>query len=440
MNESQFEQKLEAHSIAPNLKKRTLRVAAVVGLALTSFFTSETDSSAEEFTPVNMQVDQGRDITQDLIGDDDELILEETSAEWYPPVSEGDNYEEYMKDELPEAQLETSPSFKQPDMLIPLPEGARIVDVINNGDDPGFLLLDSTGGVHGVGVPEDQVFRSLSDITVLESTQGRLQGAPKTNEMMGFASVDSESNMYYLATITGNVAVCSFTDTPYRGQWGKDEPALNGEMVGFTAVNGNEGYYMVAKDGGIFSWGNAPFHGSMGGERLNKPMVGMIAAPNGEGYFMYASDGGVFAFGDAPFFGSLGGIKLNAPIVGAQATFNDEGSITGYRLVAADGGTFSFGDAPFLGSFASEPLQRPIVGFAADPRGNLLMSDEYGRVYLIGDDKDKISKSAIRNGRDGLDGCTVAHGQPLWDAAGQGLGVYTSSDMYDKVVRRPQPF
>jgi hypothetical protein len=34
------------------------------------------------------------------------------------------------------------------------------------------------------------------------------------------------------------------------------------------------GYYEVASDGGIFSFG-APFQGSMGGTPLNKPIVGM---------------------------------------------------------------------------------------------------------------------------------------------------------------------
>jgi hypothetical protein len=31
----------------------------------------------------------------------------------------------------------------------------------------------------------------------------------------------------------------------------------------------------VASDGGIFAFGNAAFHGSMGGKPLNAPVVGM---------------------------------------------------------------------------------------------------------------------------------------------------------------------
>jgi len=44
--------------------------------------------------------------------------------------------------------------------------------------------------------------------------------------------------------------------------------------------------------------------------------VGMAATPDGKGYWLVASDGGIFSFGDAGFFGSTGAIHLNRPIVG----------------------------------------------------------------------------------------------------------------------------
>ena len=88
---------------------------------------------------------------------------------------------------------------------------------------------------------------------------------------------------------------------------------------------------------GIFSFGDAPFLGSLGGMPLNAPVVGMAASPDGGGYWLVASDGGIFSFGDAPFRGSLGGVALNAPVVGMAAS-PDGG---GYWLVASDGGIFS---------------------------------------------------------------------------------------------------
>ena len=79
------------------------------------------------------------------------------------------------------------------------------------------------------------------------------------------------------------------------------------------------GYRLVASDGGVFSFGDAAFYGSMGGTPLNKPIVGMAATPDGKGYWLVASDGGVFSFGDAAFYGSMGGTPLNKPIVGMAA-------------------------------------------------------------------------------------------------------------------------
>ena len=45
----------------------------------------------------------------------------------------------------------------------------------------------------------------------------------------------------------------------------------------------------------------------------------MAATTDGWGYWMVASDGGIFAFGDAPFYGSGTGGSLTAPAVGIAA-------------------------------------------------------------------------------------------------------------------------
>ncbi len=135
------------------------------------------------------------------------------------------------------------------------------------------------------------------------------------------------------------------------------------DMARFTytlAATSPEGYWFVASDGGIFSFGSAVFHGSMGGKRLSKPIVGIASTPTGLGYWLVASDGGIFSFGDAKFYGSMGGKPLNAPIVGMASTPDG----MGYWLVASDGGIFSFGDAKFYGSMGGKPLNAGIVGVA----------------------------------------------------------------------------
>jgi hypothetical protein len=46
-------------------------------------------------------------------------------------------------------------------------------------------------------------------------------------------------------------------------------------------------------------FGDAGFFGSMAGVRLAAPVVGMASTPDIQGYWLVAADGGVFSFGDA---------------------------------------------------------------------------------------------------------------------------------------------
>jgi hypothetical protein len=156
---------------------------------------------------------------------------------------------------------------------------------------------------------------------------------------------------------------------------------LNRPVVGMAPTRDDGGYWLVASDGGIFSFGDASFNGSTGAINLNQPIVGMAATPDGGGYWLVASDGGIFSFGDAAFYGSTGGLRLNKPIVGMATT----PSGGGYWLVASDGGIFSFGDAGFHGSTGSLRLNKPIVGMAAAPDGGgywLVAAD--GGIFTFG--------------------------------------------------------
>ena len=205
--------------------------------------------------------------------------------------------------------------------------------------------------------------------------------------------------------------------------------ALSQPMVGIGPRRSG-GYYLVASDGGIFSFA-APFFGSMGGQHLNQPMVGMAvtpaatatgrwpptaasspsatpsssapwaaststspswawppprpagatgawpptaasspsATPSSSAPWAASTStspswawppprragatgawpptAGIFSFGDAQFFGSMGGQHLNQPIVGMAAP----PATQGYWLVAGDGGIFTF-NTPFYGSAA----------------------------------------------------------------------------------------
>ena len=172
---------------------------------------------------------------------------------------------------------------------------------------------------------------------------------------------------------------------------GQPSPGFHGSMAGIplaAPVVGaaytplHDGYWMVASDGGIFSFGAAGFDGSMGGRPLNRPIVGMAATPDGRGYWEVASDGGIFAFGDAGFYGSTGAMQLVAPIVGMAATADGRG----YWLVAADGGIFAFGDAAFHGSAGGQMGLDPVVGMApTGDGGGYWLVTRSGAVFPYGD-------------------------------------------------------
>ena len=64
---------------------------------------------------------------------------------------------------------------------------------------------------------------------------------------------------------------------------------------------------------------------------LNEPIVGIAVTADNNGYYLVAADGGVFVFGDAGFRGSSFGAPLNSPAVGIAV------DSSGYGLVHGNG-------------------------------------------------------------------------------------------------------
>jgi peptidoglycan/xylan/chitin deacetylase (PgdA/CDA1 family) len=159
-------------------------------------------------------------------------------------------------------------------------------------------------------------------------------------------------------------------------------PRLEGarRAVDIEIVPGGTGYWITAGDGGVFTYGDAPFEGSPAGQPLAAPIVAMAVTPTSRGYWLLGADGGVFTYGDAGYHGSTGGLRLNQPIVGIARTPTGGG----YWLVAADGGVFTFGDATFAGSAAGIPLRAPIVGMTPSPHGGYWLLAADGGVFTYG--------------------------------------------------------
>jgi hypothetical protein len=160
-------------------------------------------------------------------------------------------------------------------------------------------------------------------------------------------------------------------------------------------TSAGHGYWLVGSDGGIFTFGSAPFYGSTGALTLQRPVVGMTPTGNRGGYWLVASDGGIFSFGNADYFGSIPGLgiapsdtsgtakRLNAPVVGMVPSADDGG----YFMVASDGGVFAFGDAKFEGSCPGiGGCSGSAVAVVPDASGNgYWLVTATGHVYTFGD-------------------------------------------------------
>jgi cell wall-associated NlpC family hydrolase len=202
--------------------------------------------------------------------------------------------------------------------------------------------------------------------------------APTTTAPAGTGTADGVEDSFWLATSSGSVYPFGVPS------YGSPGSPLNKPVVTIVPTADQRGYWLVASDGGVFSYGDATFYGSTGSLHLNKPIVGMAATTDGKGYWLVAADGGIFSFGDASFDGSTGSLHLNKPIVGMAPTPDGKG----YWLVASDGGVFSFGDAAFYGSTGSLVLNQPIVGMAPTPdqQGYWLVAAD-GGIFSFGDAK-----------------------------------------------------
>jgi hypothetical protein len=222
--------------------------------------------------------------------------------------------------------------------------------------------------------------------------------------------------------VASDGGIFTFGNATFYGSMG-GKP-LNRPIVGMAATPDENGYWLVASDGGIFNYGDAGFFGSTGGTRLVAPVVGMARTPDGGGYWLVASDGGVFSYGDAHFYGSMGGKPLNRPIVGIAATHDG----LGYWLVASDGGIFAFGDASFHGSTGGKPLNKPVVGMAATPDGLgywLVASD--GGIFNYGDAGFYGSAGGTPLNRPAVDIASTPDGLGYWLVASDG-GIFNYGD------------
>ena len=198
------------------------------------------------------------------------------------------------------------------------------------------------------------------------------------------AGMGTRSDDAPLWVVTNRGQVKELFPNPGPGLGDVTNRRLNAPIVDLESTpdaGGTTGYWLLGRDGGVFTFGSARFFGSTADRKLNQPVVSMSSPTGADGYWIAAADGGVYSFG-VPFYGSMAGNRLNSPIIAIQTTISGKG----YWLLARDGGVFAFGDAKFSGSNSGQRLNQTIVSMAPDPDGSgywTMAAD--GGIFSFGD-------------------------------------------------------
>ena len=286
-----------------------------------------------------------------------------------------------------------------------------LVGMAGSPSGAGYWLVAADGGIFAYG--DAPFLGSTGALTLRRPIVGMAAspGRPVAGPVLGLGSAPPAATGYWL--VAGDGGIFAFGDAPFLGSTGA--LALRQPIVGMAATPSGAGYWLVARDGGVFAFGDAPFLGSMGGTSLNQPVVAMAATPTGSGYWLAAADGGMFAFGDARFLGSMGGKPLVRPITAMAASASGQG----YWLAAADGGMFSFGDAAFAGSgTGSLAPGTQVAGVARHPGGG----------YWLVSGRPLLTVGAVGPGVENLQRRLVALG--FWGPVDGRFGPLTTQQVY----------
>ena len=176
---------------------------------------------------------------------------------------------------------------------------AVIVGISPTPDGKGYWLLGADGGVFAFG---DARFYGTA-------------GVGLANVAM---SPTHDGKGYFVFRATGDRPAIEGDAALPAAQLNQTGPTVMDALLsdGVATADGG-GDWEVGTDGGVFSYGDAHFYGSLPGVGISPtaPIVGIAPGPGDRGYWLLGADGGVFAFGDAVFHGSAArsGLSWLAP-------------------------------------------------------------------------------------------------------------------------------
>jgi len=229
--------------------------------------------------------------------------------------------------------------------------------------------------------PQPSYCSRLADASQLLSTYGKAAPASAVQIVR-----NPKGPGYWLVSNQGGVY--SYGGAPFYGSAAGQSYFAGQRAVGMVVDAAGTGYWIISAGGGVYSYGSAPFFGSAAGQSYfaGQQAVGMVLDAAGTGYWIISAGGGVYSYGSAPFYGSAAGQSYFAGQQAVGMVLDAAG--TGYWIISASGGVYSYGSAPFYGApdgqsyFSGQAAAS--MAESADGGGYLVVSAD-GGVYAYGD-------------------------------------------------------
>ena len=270
---------------------------------------------------------------------------------------------------LLEQDGEVYPFGSAPSLTTPtIPNGRDVVDIETTASSCGYWVMDSTGQFHRAG--DAGVIPSI-DLRFLAGNYDFALAPDAPEEVVSTIPTQTGQGAYVF-TSAGRVLRTGDAVVITDGQGRQDLSwisQLNKPIVDARLTQSGSGYWMLAQDGGIFSFGDATFSGSVPqyatSDWINEEIVSMAPDKDGVGYVIVAKSGKAWWFAHTArqqladvLYQAFGTRTLNAPIAAVMSR-----SCGGYIMVASDGGVFAtpFSDCGFQGSLGSNPPNTPII-------------------------------------------------------------------------------
>ena len=235
-------------------------------------------------------------------------------------------------------------------------------------------------------------FQVATDGTVYEMLNGCAQQVenpiPGLVGPISGAVVTSDGYTLYLWGTDGGVFMYSTINRFYGSMAGH---TLGGQIVSLVPTLDFGGYLLIGADGGVFSFGDAPFYGNLVGRTLNPPspvgtpydVIGAFFFSGQQYYCLAEADGYYNCFGGGGVFGRAQEVAISSIYTNPATTIMTTGDTWGWWWITRQGQIYAFGDATYQGGLSSVPWG-PILGGSGWGTGGYRFVGTDGSTYNFG--------------------------------------------------------